>query len=131
MSDLRLKGRFLLALTLLCTTAHPGAAQTATPEKERKAQLLNAELFLAINGHHAAEVDALLARGADPNRPNWLGFTPLMWAAVYGHQEAAQLLLERGADPALKDNEGVTASAWAAKNKRDDVAQMLRDAKKH
>jgi ankyrin repeat protein len=72
----------------------------------------------------------LLAAGADPNARNKLGGTALMWAGVYGHEEAARVLTEKGADPRLKDKSGITASAWAAKNKRDDIAQLLRDAEK-
>jgi ankyrin repeat protein len=66
----------------------------------------------------------------NPNAKNKLGGTALMWAGVYGHDEAARVLMENGADPALKDEEGMTASAWAAKNKRDDMARLLRDAEK-
>jgi ankyrin repeat protein len=75
-------------------------------------------------------VRMLVDADANVNAKNKLGGTPLMWAAVYGHQEIAQLLMERGADPKLKDNEGMTASAWAVKNKQDAIAQLLRDAEK-
>ena len=68
----------------------------------------------------------LLDKGADPNVKNKQGGTPLMWAAVYGHQDAARLLLSRGADAALKDNDGITAAEWAARNKRENVVLLLR-----
>jgi uncharacterized protein len=49
-----------------------------------------------------------------------------MWAAVYGHQDAAQLLLSRGADASMKDNDGITAAEWAVRNKRENVVLLLR-----
>jgi uncharacterized protein len=67
-----------------------------------------------------------LDKGADVNARNGHGGTPLMWAAVYGHEEAAQLLLSRGADASLKDNDGNTAADWAVRNKRAEVVQVLR-----
>ncbi len=55
----------------------------------------------------------LLDKGANPNVKNKLGGTPLMWAAVYGNDDAVRLLLNRGADASLKDNDGITALDWA------------------
>jgi len=72
----------------------------------------------------------LLAAGANPNAKNKVGGTALMWAGVYGQEEAARILIEKGADAALKDETGMTASAWAAKNKRDELARFLREAEK-
>ena len=72
----------------------------------------------------------LLAAGANPNARNKLGGTALMWAGVYGHEEAARALIEKGADATVKDDKGMTASAWAAKNNRDELAQVLREAEK-
>ncbi len=43
-------------------------------------------------------------------RKTSMGGTPLMWAAVFGHDDAARLLLSRGADASLKDNDGITAA---------------------
>jgi ankyrin repeat protein len=60
------------------------------------------------------------------NAKNTQGGTPLMWAAVYGNDDAARLLLSRGADASLKDNEGITAVQWAVRNKRDSVVPILR-----
>ena len=43
-------------------------------------------------------VQRLLARGADPNRPNVFGKTPLMMAAHVGAWDSTALLLQHGAD---------------------------------
>ena len=52
-----------------------------------------------------------------------------MWAAVFGHEDAAQQLIARGADAALKDAEGMTALDWAVKNKREKVVALLQGTK--
>ena len=44
-------------------------------------------------------VNALLARGADPNATEkWRGQTALMWAAAEGHAPVIEALVARGAD---------------------------------
>lgn len=60
-----------------------------------------------------ASVDALLAAGADPNRTDPEGKTPLMMAAGYGYTDIVKLLLRRGADPHLRDRRGDTALDYA------------------
>ena len=71
----------------------------------------------------------LLDRGANPNLKNKQGGTPLMWAAVFGHEDAARWLIEHGADPSLKDNDGMTARDWAIKNKREKLVALLQKAR--
>ena len=56
--------------------------------------------MLAAYHGHAATVAALLARGADPDRPNDRGQTPLAGAVFKGEQEVIDALLAGGADPA-------------------------------
>jgi hypothetical protein len=63
-------------------------------------------------------VQALLARGADPDLPSWNGRTPLMQASTQGHPGIVDLLLRRGADLLPTDGEGKTAlllarTCWA------------------
>jgi ankyrin repeat protein len=71
-------------------------------------------------------MQVLLDKGANVNAQNRSGGTPLMWSAVYGHDDAARLLLSRGADASLKDSDGITAAEWAVRNKRDSVIQLLK-----
>jgi ankyrin repeat protein len=93
--------------------------------------------------HHAAEtgdavaLEAMLAGGFDPNRPDEeIGKTVLHSAAHTGQLDAVRVLLRHGADVAAKDREfNGTPLAWAAdgaRNHREQdftpVARALIDA---
>ena len=98
-------------------------------------ELNGTPLFLAARGGHplgphacgdetkgrAAEIEALLALGANPNqrdgRPRTIGgssgWTPL-FVALHHHQfESAMVLLNHGADPTLKSDQGMTVMEMA------------------
>lgn len=98
---------------------------------------------------------ALIAKGADVNKPGWTalhyaatrghleimrllldkyayidaespnGTTPLMMAAFYGTPSAVKLLLESGADPMLKNAQGLTAIDFANRANRADAAEII------
>jgi ankyrin repeat protein len=100
-------------------------------------------------------VKALIARGADVNKPGWAplhyaatnghlevmqllldesayidaaspnGSTPLMMAAQYGSDTAVKLLLEAGADALLTNELGLTAMAFAERVNRSDTVQII------
>ena len=52
----------------------------------------------AYNGN-LARAQALVSHGADVNRYDRWGWTPLLWAVYYSHNAVARFLLENGADP--------------------------------
>ena len=98
---------------------------------------------------------ALIAKGADVNKPGWTplhyaatrgqlpvmtllldnyayidagspnGTTPLMMAAFYGTPSAVKLLLEAGADPLIKNDQGLSAIDFAHKNSRFESAELI------
>jgi ankyrin repeat protein len=51
----------------------------------------------------------LLAHGADPDNPDWLGRTFLHYCTERGYQSVAAVLLKAGADPDAQDLEGRVA----------------------
>src|SRR5688572_15552213 len=113
-----LKRTTLLALLslALCLTA---AAQDPK-------QALNDQLYEAARKGDAAEVKALLDKGADVNAKFRYGATALFKAAERGHTEVVKLLIERGADVAVKDTfYGATAMTWALDKGHTGVVRAI------
>ena len=102
---------------LLDRGAHVGVAA----RNELKVQPLHAAV--AARNREAAE--ALLARGADPNARQQVGYTPLMGAAAGGRDDIVDLLLSRGADATLVNDDGKTASAVAREHGHVTLAERL------
>jgi ankyrin repeat protein len=73
------------------------------------------------------ELNELLFRhGMDPNRPDWLGVTPLHQLARKGDVEMAGQFLDHGADPNARDGDlRSTPLGWAAKFGRARMAELL------
>jgi len=112
-------------------------------------------LMLASLQGELALTKAMIARGADVNKPGWAplhyaathghlevmqllldeyayidaaspnGSTPLMMASRYGSDLAVRLLLEAGADPLLKNELGLTALDFAEGANRSDTAHAI------
>ena len=98
-----------ITLTALLTLALAGLAAAQDAK-----QALNEQLYEAVRKGDAAEVKALLDKGADVNAKFRYGATALFKAAERGHTEVVKLLIERGADVTVKDTfYGSTAMGWA------------------
>jgi hypothetical protein len=69
-------------------------------------------------------VRLLLAAGAKVEAPDYIGGTPLAWAASNNNVETAQLLLDAGADPNREDKEGGSPYA-AAYDRKPEVKALL------
>lgn len=112
-------------------------------------------LMLACLKGYLGIAQALIAKGADVNKPGWAplhyaatnghlevmrllldnhayidasspnGSTPLMMAALYGTPSAVKLLLEAGADPLLTNELGLTAIDFAQRLNRTESAEII------
>ena len=104
---------------LLTLLALPAIAQDAK-------SALNDQLWEAARKGDAAEVTALLDKGADVNAKFRYGTTALFKAAERGNAEVVKVLLARGADVSVKDTfYGATAMSWALQNNHFDVVREL------
>ncbi|XP_026406187.1 ankyrin-2-like isoform X1 [Papaver somniferum] len=69
-------------------------------------------------------MDLLLKAGADPDAKS-CGFSPLIYAVMYGATGFIVRLLEAGADPNVTNNEGVTAVEMAARDGKNEIVEIL------
>jgi ankyrin repeat protein len=68
----------------------------------------------------------LFQHGMDPNRPNWLQFTPLHGFAAKGDVENASIFLDHGADLNARDEDLCsTPLGYAAKNGQTAMVEYL------
>lgn len=122
---------------------------------ETKAKNGDTALMVACFKGNKPAVEALLAKGAEVNRPGWTPLhyaaaignndivrilldrsayidaespnktTPMMMAARGGHIYTVKLLLDEGADATLKNDLGMTAIDFAEKFNHKDIAEGL------
>lgn len=69
---------------------------------------------------------ALLEHGADPNRKQQAGYTPLHQAAAHGQDAMAELLLSYGAEPSVRSAEEKTPLQMAEGADHAGTAALLR-----
>lgn len=79
-------------------------------------------LMIAAHQGHRPTVEALLRRGAQPNRPGW---TALHYAASAGHDAVARLLLESNAYIDAESPNGTTPLMMASRHGHSALARML------
>ena len=95
----------------------------------RRQKKLSRRLFGAIQAGDTAVVTAVLRSGADPERADGEGTTPLYAAAVNGEAAIAGLLLAAGASPDIESSgigaEGTPLCAAACWGHTDTVRELL------
>lgn len=87
----------------------------------------NSTLSEQISQRHVAEVEALLAAGADPNAANVAGIAPLVTAVTFDRESTVMMerLMDAGAAIDAPDDRGKTALMWAAAYNRPDAVALL------
>ncbi|MGB6065920.1 MAG: ankyrin repeat domain-containing protein [Desulfomonilaceae bacterium] len=86
---------------------------------------LSGNLLEAARTGDYLEVVGYLNEGADVNTRDQDGLTPLIWAAIQGHEEVVRVLLEQGAALEAKNNNGDTALMWASVMGHKEVVELL------
>jgi ankyrin repeat protein len=85
----------------------------------------NAEFLQAARTNDTALIQALLARGLDPDTRDENSATALMFAAAYGYAEMARILIDSGADVQAQSESGGTALAFATGWGHRDIVEIL------
>jgi ankyrin repeat protein len=85
-------------------------------------------LLIAIKGEHTPYALQALTRGADPQRANAAGVTPLMAAAFQGNTVVLRALLDRQVPLDPVDRVQKTAMVYAAGAGRSEAVGLLLDA---
>jgi ankyrin repeat protein len=67
----------------------------------------------------------LLEKGAKVNAKDWLGWTPLMYAAYNGRTDLAKLLLKKGAEVNAVSHTGWTPLMYAAYKGHVEIVKLL------
>ncbi|MET7435985.1 MULTISPECIES: ankyrin repeat domain-containing protein [Streptomyces] len=97
--------------------------------KQRQQKKLSRRLFEATLSSDASGVRALLSNGADPERSDKDGTTPLYLAAVQGEADIARMLMEAGAFPDRESSgpgsEGTPLCAAACWGHTETVRELL------
>ncbi|MCH2038369.1 MAG: ankyrin repeat domain-containing protein [Rickettsiales bacterium] len=85
----------------------------------------NTALIYATKQSRVTAIRYLLVNGADPNKPNAMGVTPLHVAASIGQADVIDALLTRGADISIQDIYGNTPFDYAFENGNYIILSML------
>jgi hypothetical protein len=89
-------------------------------------ETLATTLLCASEHGYMEVVDALIATGADVNKTDNCGYTPVSRASSHnGRLEVVQALIAAGADVNKADKWGVTPIYWASDSSRLEVVQAL------
>ena len=104
---------WLVSLTVACTES-PSAVSTD-----------HEPLIIAAEAGDLDRLTGLLSKQAEVDTRDSCHWTPLMKAAVNGHQAVADRLLSAGASPDLTDNGGYSALMLAASNNHHALVEAL------
>ena len=83
------------------------------------------DIFQAARTNDVAGIEQAVAQGADLNKGNSRGFTPLILAIYNANEEAALWLLKNGANPNAQDASGNTALMGAIFKGYPKLAEAL------
>jgi ankyrin repeat protein len=101
----------------------PGVVGKHLPKADSKD--LSNRLVEAVDNYDLEKVKGLLAQGADPNVPNWDGYTAVGKAAEDGTPAMIQLLIQHGGNVNGRDGHHLTPLLMAAQQDKLDIVRTL------
>ncbi|KAL7939328.1 hypothetical protein V8C35DRAFT_286340 [Trichoderma chlorosporum] len=105
---------------------HPATNQkNSDMSPTRLSEILSEGLFSQIKKGNAAAVKRLLEKGAEIERVDKDGFTPLWRAVQSGRCDVIQVLLDQRANIEALNTRGENILAWALEHHQDEVINML------
>lgn len=119
-----MKNRLVFTILLISLLIAGCAQRGAAPRNAQTEALFRA----TIEGNTDMVKSLVSSPGADVNKTNERGSTPLLEAARFGHDDICRVLIAAGADLKAKDNDGKTALMLAVQNNHDDVVRILKEA---
>lgn len=94
-------------------------------DPNRQKEILSGGLFSQIRKGDAAAVKRLLEQGADIEKTNANGLTPLWCAVQLGKCDVIQVLLDKKADTESLNTRGQNILEWAVENREQKIIDML------
>lgn len=119
-------------LTLGSVFANVAIAKDISPAKSVADVQMNSQqelidlFFAAAKSGNDDVINEFLKYGFPVNIKNHAGFTPLMMASYYGHQNIVTTLIAHGADRCARDNKGNTALMGAMFKLEWSIVKQLR-----
>lgn len=118
-------GNERLPLSPLFIEAHKVISQARIVDDRLRVNFQS--LMHAVTTGDTATVKKLLDEGANPNRTDQTGLSPLMAAAYSGQDSVVRILIEHRSDIDARDNYGYTALMFAANAGKLECAKLLVD----
>ncbi|PWA41543.1 Ankyrin repeat-containing protein [Artemisia annua] len=123
-------------VSILCNIPEPYTGKESNvhmkhvvSEIKANIELQDAELALRLNNAayngDLSRLKSLIRAGADPNKKNFDGRSPLHLAASKGHEDIALFLIQEGVEVNISDNFGNTPLLEAIKRGHDNIASLL------
>lgn len=113
------------AISYACTSAPPPSGGAPTPSSSYVEPDCYVGGDCAKKRRELELVEALIDHGANVNKANFEGETPIFAAVKLGCAEKVAFLLENGADPNVKDINGATCLHHAAALGMDTIVAIL------
>lgn len=112
-------------LSLNSVMLHAQTTSVSSSQQSDQKEVIDL-FFAAAKTGNKEVIHEFLKHGFPVNIKNHAGFTPLMMATYYGHQDIVTTLLENGADRCARDNKGNTALMGAIFKLEWSIAKQLR-----